>query len=71
MFLASRGKRTIGWDGYIAGKVPAAAIGMSSHAVKDDAAGNKYGVFSFQGNSPRIYDIGSRWHMQLGMRVTF
>ncbi len=37
VFLASRGKRTIGWDGYIAGKVPAAAIGMSSHAVKDDA----------------------------------
>ena len=44
---------------------------LSVDAVKDDAAGNKYGVFSFQGNSPRIYDIGSRWHMQLGMRVTF
>jgi hypothetical protein len=40
-------------------------------AIKDDAAGNKYGVFSFQGNAPKVADIASRWHMQLGMRVTF
>ena len=40
-------------------------------AVKDDAAGNKYGVFSFAGQSPQIADIASRWHMQLGLRVTF
>lgn len=39
--------------------------------VKDDKAGNKYGVFSFSGQSPQINNISSRWHMQLGLRVTF
>jgi hypothetical protein len=40
-------------------------------AVKDDQAGNKYGVFSFAGQGKQINNIASRWHMQLGMRVTF
>ena len=40
-------------------------------AIKDDAAGNKYGVFSFSGQTPQINNIASRWHMQIGMRVTF
>ena len=39
--------------------------------VKDDGAGNKYGVFSFAGQSPQINTMNSRWHMQLGLRVTF
>lgn len=39
--------------------------------VKEDAAGNKYAVFSFAGQKPEIVNIASRWHMQLGMRVTF
>jgi hypothetical protein len=39
--------------------------------VKTDAAGNRYGVFSFSGQGPKVSDIASRWHMQLGMRVTF
>jgi hypothetical protein len=40
-------------------------------AVKDDKAGNKYGVFSFAGQGMQINNIASRWHMQLGLRVTF
>ncbi len=40
-------------------------------AIKDDKAGNKYGVFSFAGQKPEVSDISSRWHMQLGLRVTF
>ena len=40
-------------------------------AIKDDKAGNKYGVFSFSGQSPQVNNIASRWHMQIGMRVTF
>ncbi|MBR2114756.1 MAG: TonB-dependent receptor [Prevotella sp.] len=39
--------------------------------VKDDKAGNKYGVFSFAGQGMQINNIASRWHMQLGLRVTF
>ena len=40
-------------------------------AIKDDKAGNKYGVFSFAGQGMQINNIASRWHMQLGLRVTF
>ena len=40
-------------------------------AIKDDKAGNKYGVFSFAGQGLQINNISSRWHMQLGLRVTF
>ena len=40
-------------------------------AVKDDKAGNKYGVFSYAGQGMQINNIASRWHMQLGLRVTF
>jgi hypothetical protein len=40
-------------------------------AIKDDKAGNKYGVFSFAGQGLQINNIASRWHMQLGLRVTF
>jgi hypothetical protein len=40
-------------------------------AIKDDKAGNKYGVFSFSGQKLEISNIASRWHMQIGMRVTF
>ena len=39
--------------------------------VKTDDKGNRYGVFSFAGQHPQVTDISSRWHMQLGMRVTF
>ena len=39
--------------------------------VKDDKAGNKYGVFSFADQGLQINNIASRWHMQLGLRVTF
>ena len=39
--------------------------------VKDDKAGNKYGVFSYAGQGMQINNIASRWHMQLGLRVTF
>jgi hypothetical protein len=40
-------------------------------AVKDDKAGNKYGVFSYAAQGLQINNIASRWHMQLGLRVTF
>ena len=39
--------------------------------VKKDDAGNRYGVFSFAGQEPQINQMASRWHMQLGLRVTF
>jgi hypothetical protein len=39
--------------------------------VKKDEAGNRYGVFSYAGQEPQINQMASRWHMQLGLRVTF
>lgn len=44
---------------------------LKADAIKDDLAGNKYAVFSFAGQTRQIDHITSRWHMQIGMRVTF
>ena len=35
------------------------------------ALSHQIGVFSFSGQTPQINNIASRWHMQIGMRVTF
>lgn len=39
--------------------------------VKKDTDGSRYGVYSFLGNEPKINDIYSRWHGQVGLRLTF
>ena len=39
--------------------------------VTPDASGNMIGDFSFFNNAPVVSDIESRWHAQIGVRVTF
>ena len=39
--------------------------------TKADAAGNMVASYEFQGYRPTISDYNSRWHAQVGLRVTF
>ena len=32
---------------------------------------NKVGSFTYSGQTPKVSDYSSRWHMQVGLRVTF
>jgi len=40
-------------------------------ALTDDGSGNKVPTYSFQGSEVSKSDIFSRWHAQIGLRVTF
>ncbi len=39
--------------------------------INTAADGNKFATFKYVGNEPTVSDIYSRWHIQLGLRVTF
>jgi hypothetical protein len=39
--------------------------------VSQTSTGVYVPTYSYAGNSPKLSDYSSRWHMQLGLRVTF
>ncbi len=44
---------------------------LKETALTDDGNGNKVPTYSFQGSEVTKSDIFSRWHAQIGLRVTF
>ena len=44
---------------------------LKETALTDDGSGNKVPTYSFQGSEVTKSDIFSRWHAQIGLRVTF
>lgn len=44
---------------------------LTVQSTKTDANGNRYATYSFAGNSVNKSDVSSRWHAQVGIRVTF
>jgi len=57
------------WGTYYASSYAQSILNVES--VKTDANGNKYATYSFVGNAPTISEFYSRWHAQIGFRVTF
>jgi hypothetical protein len=44
---------------------------LQCEGVDQTADGNKIAKFSYKGYGPQKSDIFSRWHAQIGLRVTF
>lgn len=45
---------------------------MVDKVVKDEATGNQTAIFKYNGNNePRKADVSSRWHCQVGIRLSF